>query len=98
MIRGVRVRRAVSTAREIFSPTTDPMLPPMKRKSMTASTIGRVSSVAVPTMTASLRPVFCMAFFRRSTYRSESRNFNGSAERMFPNSSLKEPSSQIKEM
>jgi len=52
---------ALSTARAIFSPTTEPMLPPMKLKSMTTSWTGRPPILASPEMTASLRPVFLAA-------------------------------------
>jgi hypothetical protein len=50
-----------SIARMIFSPTTDPMLPPMNRKSITASTTSWPSILHSPVTTASLIPVFCSA-------------------------------------
>jgi hypothetical protein len=46
-----------SIARVIFSPTTTPMLPPMKPYSMAATITGMPSSVPLPTMIASRMPV-----------------------------------------
>ena len=54
---GCRRSSAISTARVIFSPTTTPMLPPMKAYSMAATTTSRPSRRPVATITASLRPV-----------------------------------------
>ena len=45
-------------ARATFSPTTEPMLAPMKLKSATATRSGAPSMVPVPQMIASFRPVF----------------------------------------
>ena len=53
MMRGCFDFQARSMARPIFSPTTDPMLPPMNEKSMAASTTPRFSIVPVPHRTAS---------------------------------------------
>ena len=69
---------ASSTLRQSFSPTTLPMLPPMKPKSMTASTHGVPSMVAVPVTIASLRPVLACASRTRSGYVSRSTKPSGS--------------------
>ena len=66
MIRGVPCAAACSAARAISSPTTLPMLPPLKAKSMTASVTGRPRIAPVPVRMASGRPVFFCARFRRS--------------------------------
>ncbi len=65
-MRGDRVVSARSAARVIFSPTTTPMLPPMKLYSIDAMTVGTPSSVPEPTMTASFSPVFLMLLSRRA--------------------------------
>jgi hypothetical protein len=43
--------------RAIFSPTTEPIEPAMKKKSITASPVGTPPIVARPVRTASLSPV-----------------------------------------
>ena len=48
---------ADSIVRAIFSPTTEPIEPPMNAYSITAMTTGVESSSASAVMTASLRPV-----------------------------------------
>ncbi len=48
---------AVSIVRATFSPTTEPMLPPMKKKFMTATLAGIPPTVATPQMAASFSPV-----------------------------------------
>lgn len=57
---------ASSALRHSFSPTTLPMLPPMKPKSMTASTQSLPSMRAVPVTIASVSPVFACASRTRS--------------------------------
>ena len=57
---------ARSQARAIFSPTTLPIEPPMKAKSMTASSQGRRSIEAEPATIASPRPVCISAWAIRS--------------------------------
>jgi len=57
---------AKSAARHSFSPTTLPMLPPMKLKSITASTHGVPSILAVPVTMASASPVLDRASRMRS--------------------------------
>ena len=48
---------ASSNARDTFSPTTAPMVPPTNRKSSTMSTTGLPPMVHLPVMAASVRPV-----------------------------------------
>ena len=50
---------ARSAARVIFSPTTEPIEPPMKRYSMAASTTGISSIAPATTITASRSPTAC---------------------------------------
>ncbi len=57
---------ASSALLQSFSPTTLPMLPPMNPKSMTASTHGVLSMLAVPVTMASLSPVLACASRTRS--------------------------------
>ena len=52
-----RSASASSIVRATFSPTTEPIEPAMKKKSITASAVGTVPMVARPVRTASLRPV-----------------------------------------
>jgi hypothetical protein len=63
---GIRRESASSAPSVIFSPTTTPMLPPMKLYSIAAMTSGRLSIVPVPTMMASFRPVERIAAASRS--------------------------------
>ena len=46
-----------SMARVIFSPTTEPMLPPTKRKSMAQISVFRPATLPDAAISASLRPV-----------------------------------------
>ena len=55
---GIRLSMPSSMARVIFSPAAEPMLPPMKRKSMMASASGNSTMVAWPITTASFMPTF----------------------------------------
>ncbi len=64
--RGRPMVAAASAARHSFSPTTLPMLPPMKLKSSTVSTVGTPSIVAVPATIASARPLLACASRTRS--------------------------------
>ena len=57
-ISGRSSSRARSAARVIFSPTTEPIDPPMKPYSMAAATTGIRSISPVTQITASLSPVF----------------------------------------
>ncbi len=63
---GSRSVAAASAARQSFSPTTLPMLPPMKPKSMTASMHGTPSMAASPVTIASVRPEAACASRSRS--------------------------------
>jgi hypothetical protein len=84
---------ALSHARENFSPTTLPIEPPMKAKSMTASSQPLPSIAACPITIASPSPVFISASARRSVYGRRSKKLSGSSERRSDASSTKEPSS-----
>ncbi len=66
MISGIRSSSARRPTRTIFSPTTEPIEPPMNLKSITARAMGSPSRVPVPVRTASSRP----AFFRLAASRS----------------------------
>ncbi|KJU87388.1 hypothetical protein MBAV_000418 [Candidatus Magnetobacterium bavaricum] len=57
---------AASMTLTIFSPTAEPMLPPMKEKSIAAIAMGSRLMVPVPVITASLRVLFCWFLSRRS--------------------------------
>ena len=57
---------ASSIERATFSPTTEPMLPPMKKKSMIVRLTGLPPRVATPASAASLRPVSSWAVRSRS--------------------------------
>ena len=57
---------ARSMARVIFSPTTTPMLPPMKPYSIAATTASMPSIRPVAVITASFRPVAAMLASSRS--------------------------------
>jgi len=57
MMSGVCCCSARSAARVIFSPTTEPLLPPMKPYSMTANTTAMPPTVPSAVITASLSPV-----------------------------------------
>ena len=82
MTRGFRSEYARSAARVSFSPTTLPIEPPMKSKSMTARTIGTLEIRASPVRTASLCPLFACAAAIRSGYGLVSTNPSGSDEIM----------------
>ncbi len=65
---GFRSSRARSAARVIFSPTTDPMLPPMKVYSIAEITVGIPPTRPTALTIASLRPVASWYLFSRSLY------------------------------
>ena len=58
LIRGAFFPRDASAALEIFSPTTEPMLPPMNEKSITVRMTGKPFIAASPETAASGRPLF----------------------------------------
>ena len=55
-----------SIMRVIFSPTTEPMEPPMKRNTKQPSCTGRPPMLPEPAMKASFTPDFLMLLTRRS--------------------------------
>ena len=57
---------ALSAARATFSPTTEPIDPPMKKNSIAAIKTGIPPTVPDPTRTASELPTFSSALFNRS--------------------------------
>ena len=61
---GEKVARSIERA--TFSPTTEPMLPPMKKKSMSVTLTGLPPTVATPESAASFMPVSCRAAESRS--------------------------------
>ena len=65
-IAGMRSESAVSKQRASFSPTTLPMLPPMKRKSKIPIATRWPSISPTPQITASRRPVLIRVASRRS--------------------------------
>ena len=69
---------AVSTPRTKRSPTTEPMLPPMKSNSKQAATRLMLCTAPPNTTSASVSPVFSSASFRRSGYLRLSLNFRAS--------------------
>ena len=91
--RGRRRSVASSAARATFSPTTDPIEPPMKKKSMTTRETSMPPMEAVPRTAASRSPVIFRAAAARSGYGLESVKTIGSRETRLASSSLKEPSS-----
>ena len=84
---------AASQARENFSPVTEPIEPPMKPKSIAASSTGWASISACPITIASPSPVFSSASASRSVYGFRSKKPSGSSERSSADSSTNEPSS-----
>ena len=93
MTTGRRPSSARSIARVIFSPTTTPMLPPMKLYSIAATTVSIPSRRPEATITASLRPVDSIVAFKRVLYGFVSVNCSGSVDTRFLSYSLHTPSS-----
>ena len=77
---GRRRLAACSMANAIFSPTTQPMLPPMKPKSRTAITAGLPPMEHVPVTTASVRPVRRWSRKIRSLYETLDEKERGSSD------------------
>ena len=96
--RGTRLAMASSIARVSFSPTTEPMLPPMNANSNTAIDTGCPPMRPRPVMTASSRPVLLRALLRRSVYFTVSLKRSGSRERSPASRSSNEPSSTSEAM
>ena len=90
---GTPCSTALSQARANFSPTALPIEPPMKAKSITASSQALPSTVARPITIASPSPVPSSASARRSPYGRRSKKSSGSSERRSAASSVKLPSS-----
>ncbi len=80
MMTGSRPSIARSIARVIFSPTTTPMLPPMKPYSIAATTVSMPLIRPVAVITASFRPVAAMLVSSRWRYGLVSVNFSGSVD------------------
>src|SRR5690606_20138855 len=78
-IRGFPCSSERRPSRASFSPTTEPMLPPMNSKSITARWTSRPSSRPAPVMMASPRPRFASAASSRAGYGLRSVNPRGSA-------------------
>ena len=70
---------AASAPRTNFSPTTEPIEPPMKAKSKALATSGRPCRRPRITISASRSPVPAWAILMRSLYRLPSLNFSGSS-------------------
>ena len=86
-ISGLRSESARSAARAIFSPTTEPMEPAMKKNSMAPMITGIPSIDPEPITIASEVPTCSSAARRRSRYFLLSRNRRGSDDRRFESSS-----------
>ncbi len=95
MTTGRCLSMASSIARASFSPTTEPMLPPRKPNSKTASTVGCPPIDAMPQMTASSVEVFWAAARTRSRYFLVSLNASGSVVASAVSRSSNEPASAI---
>ena len=80
MMTGERDSIARSIDRAIFSPTTTPMLPPMKPYSIAATIVRTPSMVPDAVMTASFWPVASMPAFSRALYGFVSVKPSGSVE------------------
>src|SRR5579884_226311 len=84
---GARSASACSAARVNFSPTTEPIEPPMKANSNAQATSGRPLSCPCMATSASFSPVSRCAAARRSLYFFESRNLSASTGSSSANSS-----------
>ena len=84
---------ARSQARAKRSPTTLPIEPPMKEKSIAAIRHGCPSIAALPVRIASPMPVPSSASASLSVYGFRSKNSSGSAERRSASSSSNDPAS-----
>ena len=71
---------ARSRVRAIFSPTAQPIVPPMKPKSRTMSITCVPAIEAVPVSTASVRPVLCWSWKMLLLYDLTEANDRGSRE------------------
>ncbi len=90
---GARSASERSAARVNFSPTTEPIEPPMYSNSNAVATIGFDFNVPLIAISASFSPVAFCAAAMRSRYFFESRNFKGSIGSSEAKSSSPLPSS-----
>ena len=79
-ITGHRSAMDRSMARVIFSPITEPMLPPMNFGSIAQMFTWRAISLPLAEISASFRLVAARVAFRRSLYGFESTKFSGSLD------------------
>ena len=93
MISPARSSIARSIARVTFSPTTEPIEPPMNEYSMAEMTTGMPPIVPRVFRTASLWPVRSRDSAIRSRYGFVSRKLSGSTETRFPSNSSHFPPS-----
>ncbi len=93
---GTRSSIARSIARVIFSPTTTPMLPPMKPYSIDATIARSPSIVPVAVMIASLSPVDSTPAFSRALYGLVSVKRSGSVETRSLSCSTQSPSKSMR--
>ena len=82
--------------RVTFSPTAEPIEPPMKAKSNVPICTGRPESLARPSMKAELRPVLLIEPASRAEYALLSKKLSGSSEVTSWSSSSNVPSSTRK--
>ena len=90
---GMRRCRARSTARVMISPTTTPMLPPMKLYSMATTASSSPSRRPTAESAASRRPVAARPAASRSTYGFLSSNCKGSVDSRPRSNAVQAPSS-----
>ena len=93
MMSGNFSRVASSAARVSFSPTTEPMLPAMKAKSVTREDHGPAADITPPDHGRIRIPVLACSALRRSWYSMRSLNSSGSSGRRSVNHSSKLSSS-----
>jgi len=93
---GFRREIASSMARVTFSPTTTPMLPPMKLYSIAAITVSIPSSRPVAVTTASFMPLDAWLARRRSRYALVSVKTRGSVEARFSSCTWNSPSNRVR--
>ena len=85
----------MSTALLIFSPTTEPIDPPINLKSIHAITTFSPPDLPMATLIASFKPVFFLASLVLCLYDLLSLNFKGSLALIFSSISLKLSSKKI---
>ena len=85
----------ISISFDIFSPTTEPIDPPIKSKSMQAKQIESLPIFPMPVFIASSKPDFFVAFFSLWEYEILSSKLRGSIDFISLNSSVNDFFSQI---